>query len=555
MDIALTKPSAGTNRLSELFIPLSIGFIAFALFTNINLLDPTHISWMLSSDPSSNYIGWRFFVDGPWSLPPGANPDYGLELSRSIVYADGIPLMALFFKLFSPILPENFHYFGWWILLIFMLQAVFAWKLIGLFSKNTWILILGSAIFCCAPALLHRLMSFGTTMHIALSSHFLILATLYLHFRTPNERKINLWLALIAASLLIHFYLFAMVAIFWFFSLEYAQRVQNKEQKSIIIEFGLAALLVITLGWLSGYFVGSGASSDGFGFFRANLLSLFDADDWSAVLPDLPSKPLDYEGFSYLGLGMIAGLATAVIILLAGRVKISKAPIFHWMLILPIALTALFALSNNIGLGAMNVHIPLPDIVLKVANVARSSGRFMWPLMYVIMLSTIYIIVKGLSQRAAIVALGGILVLQIADTSVKWTSDQNPLSIEASSDWPTGLNDPFWQEVPKYYSKIRTTKPGNAVKGWKEFSMFALQNNMRTNTPYLSRLGLDAVTSSEESLNKQVTTGNYDSDTLYIVDESHIDLARESLETGKDALLLVDGWQVIAPGWMNKTAQ
>ena len=48
----------------------------------------------------------------------------------SIALTDSIPLMALLFKalltLFPSLFPEHFHYFGWWMGLVFVAQAVSA---------------------------------------------------------------------------------------------------------------------------------------------------------------------------------------------------------------------------------------------------------------------------------------------------------------------------------------------------------------------------------------------------------------------------------------------
>ena len=94
-------------RIHSQVIPTLIGAICFSKVVGINVLIPSNIAWFaggVNSDMLQHYLGWSFYRDSPWRLPLGLNPDYGLELSNSIVYTDSIPLLAIFFKLFNPLL-------------------------------------------------------------------------------------------------------------------------------------------------------------------------------------------------------------------------------------------------------------------------------------------------------------------------------------------------------------------------------------------------------------------------------------------------------------------
>ena len=81
---------------------------------------------MSESDAATNYLGWTFYRDSGWTWPPAANPAYGMDIAGSILMADANPLLAMPFKLLSPLLPEPFQYFGWWLLACFLLQGLFA---------------------------------------------------------------------------------------------------------------------------------------------------------------------------------------------------------------------------------------------------------------------------------------------------------------------------------------------------------------------------------------------------------------------------------------------
>mgnify|MGYP006286010095 CR=1 FL=1 len=141
-------------RITALLICFAI--LAFLLIMGPYALIPTNIAWLSSGDPAQHYLGWAFYRHSPWTNPIGLNPDYGMDISSSIVYSDSIPLMAILLKPFSAWLPETFQYLGLWALLCFVLQGYFAYLLIGRMTKEPLLKILGAGFFIFAPAFLWR---------------------------------------------------------------------------------------------------------------------------------------------------------------------------------------------------------------------------------------------------------------------------------------------------------------------------------------------------------------------------------------------------------------
>ncbi|MDP2186197.1 MAG: DUF6311 domain-containing protein [Xanthomonadales bacterium] len=138
---------------------LLVGAAAFVLITGGAILAPTYVDWLMrGGDSAQHWLGWQFFRQSPFfQWPLGANPEYGMDIGSSIVYSDSIPLLALVFKPFSAMLPDTFQYIGLWLFACFLLQSYFAWKLLGLFTSNTWLRLIGCAFFLIAPAWLWRL--------------------------------------------------------------------------------------------------------------------------------------------------------------------------------------------------------------------------------------------------------------------------------------------------------------------------------------------------------------------------------------------------------------
>ena len=53
-----------------------------------------------------------------------------MEYSSSIVFTDSLPLGAFISKYLRAFVPDTFQYFGIWLWLCFVLQALFAFKVL-----------------------------------------------------------------------------------------------------------------------------------------------------------------------------------------------------------------------------------------------------------------------------------------------------------------------------------------------------------------------------------------------------------------------------------------
>lgn len=190
--------------------PVVLGVLAFLFVVGPRVLLPTNIAWLANGDPSQHFLGWQFFRNSPWQIPVGLNYNFGLDLKNSIVFTDSNPILAFIFKPLSPFLPKVFQYFGFWLLICFILQSWFGWKLATLISKNKLICLLSSGIFLFSPIFLNRL-----TVHLSLSGHFLVLAALYLSLRSNQGKRTCFWALTLSITALTHAYLLLVVLIIW----------------------------------------------------------------------------------------------------------------------------------------------------------------------------------------------------------------------------------------------------------------------------------------------------------------------------------------------------
>ena len=278
------------DRNQAWFYSLVVGTAVFIYVTGGAIINPTSRDWLMFGDAAQHYLGWEFFRHTPLlQWPIGANYPLGMELSSSIVFTDSIPIAAYIAKLFNPILPATFQYLGIWIWLCFVLQAFFAQRFLKFFLSNKAHVYLGACFVVLSPPLVYRLVHAGYG-HIALASHWLILASFCLYIR-PGRNDLR-WSLLIALCWLIQAYFAPMVAAIWLASLIKCL-YQDREKFALLRSVSIVAITSFIVMWASGYFmIGSNFNPDGWNYvFRWQPLSLVDSGaegstGWSRLLLD-----------------------------------------------------------------------------------------------------------------------------------------------------------------------------------------------------------------------------------------------------------------------------
>ena len=291
------------------------GFLAYWFVTRFNGFWPLHTNWLFNVrdgnvDASANYLGWEFFRhDSLLQWPIGKISTVGPAGGSSVAMTDSLPLLAILFKPFTFWFDTPFQYFGIWIFVCFILQAVFASKLLSRWVSNRFVVFLGTFFFTLAPALLDRI-----RFHLPLAAHWVVLAAMYLYF--SKNKKILPWLILGSFTVFIHAYLIPLVAAV-FLAHELASLSKNR---TAVVRFIRNVLLFIAVQGVSAFQSGlfifgfkSGVKS-GFGDFSANVLTLVDparqstsaGNTWSLRFPNIAEGPYQYEGFAFVGSGVIA---------------------------------------------------------------------------------------------------------------------------------------------------------------------------------------------------------------------------------------------------------
>jgi hypothetical protein len=398
-------------------------------------------------------------------------------------------------------------------------------------------------------------------------SQFLLISALYLNFKTPVHRTLW-WTLLLSAAGLINFYLFSMVFALWISNIADVWRLH----KGAFTRSGLNEILIILtcnlfLFWQAGYFAATGSSivSNMYGSARMNALSIFDPVGWSVVLKTLLPK---YGGFTNSRLESMHFLGLGVFFL----VPFSLWAIYQWRAVLPVFLKnhaalvcmlaglALFAISNQIDIGNLKFVVPLPDAVLSLASILRSSGRMFLPVLYAIVLGLVVLICIYYEKKGALIILVLACLIQILDTSSAWGIKKSNLAGQASipsnySRLNTALIDPFWAEAGKRYQNVLTLlhrNPEGVIPfQWEPFAALAAKYQLQTNSAYLARIDESKVSEIRNRIKGNILSGAYDPNSIYIIEDKRLIDVIKNLKKDSDAFLRIDGYNVLAPNWNN----
>ena len=547
------------------FSATAIGGLFFVSILGTQIIDPTNIAWLMEKgDWPQHFLGWHFFKNESWHFPLGKLSSIQPPVGASIGYTDSIPIMALMFKLFTNILPHNFQYIGFWLLLCFCLQGFFGALLVSTVSCNLIIQLLGAVFFVISPILLVRI------GHPALCSHWILLAALWLYFRNwKNFGVINhlgWWLVIIIISAAVHPVITVMAL---GLALTFYCRFSLIDYK-IKLRYGILSCCILVLSsilvwWIIGYFelgkIGSSYGTFGFGYFSMNLLAPFNPINWvdgewrgswsTFLITRLMATKGQADGFNYLGIGVIIlGLwVFYALIIHLPKFKTVKP-------ILPLAVVSifftLFALSNKITLGSQLVYeIKLNHYLLSALSPFRSSGRFFWPVYYSIIFCIIAFIVRRNNTKIGVLILFIGISFQLIDFHNIYNINKYKELRHPTKEWNNPLKSTLWKSLGEKYNKIILVPPrvceNEAAASYIPFSYFAANHKMSINSFYLARYDYETSNKNCQKLFADVRNGMIDPDSVYILNNNYLNILKSNTSV-PIICEVVDGFNVCISG-------
>lgn len=535
------------------------GLMVFWAWAGAYTLSPRHIGWVMSGiDTQSQYLAWQFFRLGPWwQWPLGANPAYGSDATGTIVLSDSIPLMALALKPLSGWLHENFQYFGFWDLICFLLQGWFARKLMQRLTGDPLTQLTGTLFFLTASIFLVRIY-----LHPALAAQWLLLAAFYLAL--DKEFRSRAWLMLLSIAILVHAYLFVMLAALWGGDL--IQRCWRREcsRVQLLSHATIAVMLVTTLMWIVGYFVPASTSAMSirthldlwFPFWTGSSL----AGEWSWFLPASNLDILAYDGFGYFGLGFLMLIPVAAVSWLVrwhlGPLKTETGliPASTWFGLTGICLVLfIYAMGNRVYFAQhLLFSYPLPGWLARIYGVFRGAARMMWPMWYLLLIGTLFLLIRGLGVRHARWVMLLCVILQLGDLSRAAVNIRQ--ATIAAREWKSGLDSPLWGELSARYRHLAYLQPPSVPAGMLSFvtnyrrvANYAATRGLTINIAYLARENGPRLALAKKGRIDLLMRGQAEPSTFYVIDDSPLWARLICVRDSTQWYGVIDGLRLVVP--------
>lgn len=414
------------NKHSIIFcsvLSLIVGALIFLVMFGYNVINPTYVDWIYAGhvDLHQAYTGWYYFRQASWNFPLGTFNELTYPNSTSLFATDSIPLFAIFLKLLSPFLPQNFQYFGIYTIICYMLQSFFGMLLARKYTERNIlgdiIAILSGSIFCLVPVLI--LLSFW---HSTLVCHWLVLAcfVLIIYQSEISLRKRTLYYAIIGfISAAIHPHIMVICGIIALVHCIYLCAItKNPKNMFPIFTFSICSLIVL-------YFIGMFSTNQIYSntnlFLNSfNLNGFFNSHGNMRFFNYKAFVPWQYEGYSYFGLGII-GLIFISFFRIFGNIIKRTSSVFKYKKeifasTILIAISVLLALSPRITFSDNILYeFSLPDFIIDFWSIFRSTGRFIWIAEYTILIFSLLYCINNFSKRKCLIILFVCIALQIFD--------------------------------------------------------------------------------------------------------------------------------------------
>ncbi len=516
---------------SYIFCGILVGAVSFILIYGVSVLNPTNVDWIYqkNGDLFQHQIGWEFFRNAPWKFPFGLYNTYPYPFNNSIIYTDSIPLFAIFFKLFRFWLPENFQYLGIFSIICFMLLGLFTSLILRKLKIN---LILS---LCILPLFFfNSILLFRIFWHTSLGGgQFLILATILVWLYRKElslKYKLIFYGLLSFISLFIHAYFFPMIYCFIISDILNDYIIYKNKERTVYL-FLIPILSFLFAAYLLGTFhTNAILDIGGITTYSMNLNAFFNSMGNSVYVKALPRNDGQYEGMMYLGISFFILIILSVLkfnfkfknIIKKNKVFIKTVSI----IILPLFI---YALSPKITFGQkiiLDYSLYISKQLIYIMNIFRSTGRFAWPIYYMLLIGLIYYLYNNETKK---IRLGFIFIICsiiayfeiVPNTAIKI----NYIGKKYDNNFCKQLSNVLDNNI-----KHIMLFSNEIYKDYSMPAMFAAKYKLTLNTGYFARQ-LDNVEEYTQQIEKKLIDGNIDNDTIYIFSKNNFLNFTKSIKT------------------------
>lgn len=481
------------DLMAALFLMLVAAFsAAWAIYVlGAVALDRHNLDW-LWGDLSQVYEAWAQFLSDPnvvWLTTDRLS--YPLPMSISLF--DPMPILLLLVRQFTGFLPNGQQFFGLYFVACLVLQGVFGYmatlkaqQLIAV--KNSifsyYIGMLGGILFSSIPFTFFRFVG-----HTALSSQWVLVLSIWATLATLDSTT-RRWLVINSLVLFLATGLNPYLALLVLISSSVVTLMHGLRAfpRQIALRIGVQVIVAVVGLKLFGFVDAAGATTGGYGVYSMNILGPIDSNGRAALFGlDIldPTGGQSFEGYNYLGCGLLALCAFLLVSSLNYKAEASSFPFVPVYLV--IVICYLLALSTKVTLLGHSADIPVPKWIGFLLERFRASGRLFWMAGLWIIVVSMSAAVLRLGQFRGALLLTFVVVIQIVDV--------RPIAYDVRSSIANGKALTFDRSVARPVSGIyvfpawqcdHQGTPGG-VRNYEMIGRFASTHRIPTNNFYAAR--------------------------------------------------------------------
>lgn len=252
---------------------------------------------------------------------------------------------------------------------------------------------------------------------------------------------------------------------------------------------------------------------------------------WSKIIKIFPQMLGNYDGFNYLGLGVLFFI---------GLILLNQMVNFRWKrlyevnfyrqivkkikqnigIIFAVIVFFAFSLSNVVTFNSNIIfRYQLPSFIFNLCSIFRASSRMFYPIYYLIFLGVVVYLIKSFPKEKACLCLSALIVLQIFDISpalrVKMESFDSQ-NIQKQYESTSAYKAPYWNVLGENYKKAQLL---NHLFDY-DLALWIAKNRMQTNIDITNR-GTDPY-DYNGAVENLAARSTLEKDKVYITDDLNL---------------------------------
>ena len=529
----------------DILVTVGITICAYLYLFGLLSLNIYNIDFVTKGgDFTVSYLGSVFYRMDEWRWPIFTHTNLAYPYGISVHGTDGSPLLSLIFKFFHKAfgMSPEVQFVGVWMFFCYILQAIASVLIFRHAFKNKFYIVVSSLFFVSAPIMMTRVF-----VHINLMCHFIVLFTLLLYLNNRLTKKEWIWMGvLFSFAILTCPYFLPIISGFFFilmyqkFWIEKTLSIKNLV-KGLLFLAGVFGFWFYLLGMVS---TEQNLASGGWRTLGLNLTALFNPIWSQSQIFNTLTPDADFDADNYFGFGLL--ILLLVSFPSVKRLFSSENLKRNYPLALLLLGLTLFALSSQIKLGTAVVLDYKPGPLIDwLGNVFRYSGRFFWPVWYLL---AFFVIKKFVTRfpKGAFVFLPLLLIVQVWDLYPTYKSKSDFLYISPKEPLP--MVSPEWDRLNKEYENIFIFAHN---ENYRNMWRWAIKNKKNVNYGFLNRPSKKTMKLVEDT-KEQILSGYVaDKTYFYLIDDPFMKTIEEASEHNPDVAILkgliknIDGFNIL----------